>query len=104
MPASHEPPSHAGALSQVPEPHVWTPPSEHRIAPGVHTPAHAPLTHAWLTHGTGVPQRQVEAQVRTLLPEHSVCPGVQVPPQAPKEQHEPVHSTPVPHSPFATHV
>ena len=28
---------------------------EHCVAPGVHTPVHAPATHAWLTHATGLP-------------------------------------------------
>jgi hypothetical protein len=56
---------------------------EHWTAPGVHTPVHAPLTHAELVHGAAVPQVPFDWHVCTPLPEHWVAPGVQTPVQEP---------------------
>jgi hypothetical protein len=35
----------------------------HWIAPGEHDPEHAPETHAWLVHATGLPQVPMLPQV-----------------------------------------
>jgi hypothetical protein len=51
-------------------PHVCRPLPEHCLSPGAHLPVHAPPTHAWLLHGTAVPQPPVVVQVCTPLLEH----------------------------------
>jgi hypothetical protein len=43
---------------------------EHWVDPGVHTPAQAPLTHAWLVQVLGLPHVPLEVHVWTALPEH----------------------------------
>jgi hypothetical protein len=49
----HVPVTQAELTQAVAEPHwpfepqICTPLPEHCVAPGVHTPVHAPLTHAW---------------------------------------------------------
>jgi hypothetical protein len=35
---------------------LCTPLPAHWLSPGVHAPAQAPDTHAWVVHGTGLPQ------------------------------------------------
>jgi hypothetical protein len=67
-------------------PHVSTPLPTHCTTPGLHCPAHAPDTHAWLVQGTAVPQVPVRLHVCTALPEHWVAPGTQMPVQVPIEQ------------------
>jgi hypothetical protein len=59
---------------------------EHRVAPGAHTPVHAPDTQAELEQLDGVPQVPPGWQVCTPLPEHCVAPGVHTPLQAPLAQ------------------
>ncbi len=48
---------HAVAMPQAPVvSHFCGPLAEHLVSPGVHTPWHAPPTHAWFTHGAGMPK------------------------------------------------
>jgi hypothetical protein len=56
---------------------------EHCVAPGTHTPVHAPFTHAEFVHADSGPHAPFESQVCQLLPEHRVAPGVQTPAHAP---------------------
>ena len=52
------------AVGELHEPlmlHVSAPPSPQRVAPGTHTPWHAPPTQAWFTQGPGVPRCPVES-------------------------------------------
>ena len=64
---------------------VCTPLPEHCVAPGVHTPEHAPLTHTYV-QATGLPQVPPLEHVCTPLPEHWVAPGVQEPAHVPELQ------------------
>jgi hypothetical protein len=76
----------------VGEPHVpseaqvWTALPTHSALPGVHTPVHAPFTHAWLVHATTALQLPVALQVWTPSPEHCTAPGAHTPVQLPAEQ------------------
>lgn len=54
---------------------VSTPLFEHRALPGEQLPAHAPATHAWFVHATGLLQAPVGPQVSTPFPTHWVSPG-----------------------------
>jgi hypothetical protein len=67
------------------ESHVWTALPEHWADPGVHTPVHAPETHAWLVQSIAPPQLPVESQIWTALFEHCVAPGVHLPVHVPME-------------------
>jgi hypothetical protein len=86
-------------------PHVWTPPAAHCIAPGEHTPVHAPLTHAASMHTTAVLHCPLSAHDSTLLvPEHSVVLGEHTPAHWPATQAWLAHATAAPHVPSALHV
>jgi hypothetical protein len=63
--------------------HISTPPAEHCVVPGAHTPAHAPFEHAWFVQSTGVLQVPSLWHVSTPLPEHTVPPGIQMPRHTP---------------------
>jgi len=81
----------------------------HSVAPGVQLPWHdavLPLaTHAWLVHGTAVPQVPPVLQVCTAaLPEHCDDPGEQFPVHAPPEQVALPQSTGAPHVPVELQV
>jgi hypothetical protein len=93
-------------LSQLPlESQVCTSVFMHWIALGVHEPWHAPLTHAWFTHGIAVPHWPVLPQVCTPLPEHCIAPVVQLPEHWPPEQSPPAHAWGgLLHTPLAPHV
>jgi hypothetical protein len=68
-------------------PQVWTPfAEEHCFAPGSHTPAHAPLTHARPEHAAPSRQVPVASHVWTTCPLHCVASGVHVPEHAPPLQ------------------
>jgi hypothetical protein len=67
-------------------PQVSTPPFEHCFAPGVHTPVHAPFTHAWPVHGEAVPHCPVASQIWTPPFEHCFAPGAHTPVHAPFTQ------------------
>ena len=99
---------HAAAAPQVPvELHVCTPSImvEHCVAPGVHTPVHAPLAHAWLTHGTEVPHVPVAPHVWTASPEHCDAPGLQATHAPPRQTvAAPLQARAAPHCPVALHV
>jgi hypothetical protein len=56
---------------------------EHRVEPGVHTPVHAPPTHADDTQALGLTQVPLVEQVSTLFPEHRVEFGAHTPVQLP---------------------
>ncbi len=60
---------------------VSTPPAEHCVSFGAHTPEHAPFTHAWATQATGGPHWPDALHVSTPLPEHRVAFGVHTPPE-----------------------
>ncbi len=51
-------------------PHVCTPLPEHCVAPGVHTPVHAPFTHAWLVQEPAFDHVPVALHVCGCWPEH----------------------------------
>jgi hypothetical protein len=75
------------------------------MAPGEHTPAHAPLTQAALMHGTAVPHWPFSPHDSTLLvPEHWVVFGEQTPAHWPATQAWLAHATDTPHVPSALHV
>jgi hypothetical protein len=62
---------HPIAAPQVPfAVHVCTPLPMHCVAPGEHTPVHAPEAHAWLVHVAAAPHCPVESHVCTPLAEH----------------------------------
>ena len=61
-----------------PAPHRWRAAlPEHCVEFGTHEPAHAPIEHIPLMHGTGVPHAP-PTHVCTSLPEHRVACGLQV--------------------------
>jgi hypothetical protein len=62
---------------------VPTPLPEHCVDPGVHTPVHAPDTHAELEHACAADHVPVVSHVCTASPEQRVAPGVHDPVQAP---------------------
>jgi hypothetical protein len=66
--------------------HVWTPLPEHCVAPGTHTPMHAPVTQADATHEEAAPHWPLELQVSTPLPEQRVVPGAHTPEHSPPTQ------------------
>ena len=67
-------------LPQLPlSSHAVTPPPEHPVVPGMHTPTQAPDTHAELTHGCMFVQVPVASHVWTALPEQRVAPGTHTP-------------------------
>jgi hypothetical protein len=59
----------------------------------VHTPLHAPVTHAESVHAAGDPHCPVAEQVCTPLPEHWVAPGVHTPLHPPATHAELTHVT-----------
>jgi len=64
-------PVHADELDHCPvASHVCTLVPEHWVAPGVHTPVHAPSLHTY-GHAIGLPQRP-PLHICTPLPEHCV--------------------------------
>jgi hypothetical protein len=71
--------------------------AEHRVAPGVHCPAHAPATHALFVHGVGVPHIPETHDCVAELPEHCTLPAEQGPVHTPAVQVEPPQSTAAPH-------
>jgi hypothetical protein len=70
---------------------------EHCVAPGVHTPVHAPVTQAEFVHADGAPHVPFPEQSCTPLPEHCVEPGTHTPVQAPLTQAEFEHADAEPH-------
>ena len=84
----HDPPlqalTHAVPFCQVPvASHVCGTFPLQPFVPGVHTPVHAPATHAWFVHAAAVPHCPDALQVWTPLPEHCFAPGVQMPTHVP---------------------
>jgi hypothetical protein len=77
----------------------------HCVELGVHMPAQTPLTHAWLTQGTGVSNVPVLLQVCVaLLLAHSTVPGEHVPVHAPPTHAMLLQGTAPPKRPFAPQV
>jgi hypothetical protein len=66
----------------------------HCFVPGVHTPVHAPVTHAWFVQAAGALQVPLELHVWTPLPEHCVEPGTHTPVHAPVTHAEDTHAVP----------
>jgi hypothetical protein len=58
----------------------------HCVAPGVHTPVHAPDTQAAFEQGCAVDHAPVVSHVCTASPEQRKAPGTQTPVQAPCAQ------------------
>jgi hypothetical protein len=83
---------------------VCTPLPEQSVVPGVHTPTHWPLTHAWFEQAMGALQTPPVVHVWTPFPEHWVAPGVQSQAHAPELQAPQPHATAVLHTPVASHV
>jgi hypothetical protein len=78
---------HAAGALHTPLPlHVCTPLPKHCVAPGVHTPVHAPDTHAEDTQALALPHCPDELHVSTLLPLHRAAPGAQTPVHVPLTQ------------------
>jgi hypothetical protein len=59
---------------------------EHWSAPGVHTPVHAPVTHAEAEHVTGVLHWPSVPHVSMPLFEHCLAPGAHTPVHVPLAQ------------------
>jgi hypothetical protein len=76
---------------------------EHSVAPGAHTPWHAPFTHAWFEHAAAPPHWPSDPQICTPLPEHLAAPGTHTPEQTPFTQPN-WHALAVPHVPVAEQV
>jgi hypothetical protein len=81
-PLAQAPLSHATSSSQSPEAEqVCTPMLSvaHCVAPGLHDPVHALLTHAWLVQGTPAPQLPVASHVSRPSVAHCVLPLAHMP-------------------------
>jgi hypothetical protein len=70
------------------------------VCPGPHTPVHAPFTHVWPTHVTGVAHCPLDPHACAPLPEHWTCPTVHVPVQTPPSQLPLPQPTGALHCPF----
>ncbi len=83
--------------------HERTPPPEHCVVPGAHTPVHAPLAHAAFEHVCVVDHVPVGSHVCTESFEHRTAPGPHDP------VHDPIthaygHDVAVPHEAVSSHV
>lgn len=97
--------AHATAVPHCPAlEHVCVALPVHSVAPGVHTPVHAPEAHAEDTQGDAVPHCPLELHVCTPLPEHRVMPGEQTPEQVPLTQAWFVQEEAPCQEPFVSHV
>ena len=76
----------------------------HSIVLGLHLPEHAPATHAWLTHGNGVPHIPATQDCTAEVPEHCLAPAEQEPEHTPIEHVVLEQSTATPHVPSDPHV
>jgi hypothetical protein len=90
---------HVSTLVLPAEPSAAT----HWVLPGLHVPAHAPLTHAWFVQGVAAPHVPFEHVWMAEVPEHCVALPVHAPEHMPSVQPL-AQATGSPHAPLALHV